>query len=264
MLDMGFIDDITTIAQALPAQRQTLMFSATFGGHVGGLARKLTREPRRIEVDSQTSTLATIEQRLYWADSVGHKHKLLDHLLADAEMEQALVFTSTQRDADVLADRLADMGHPVASLHGGMPQGRRNRVLQALRQRQLRVLVATDVAGRGIDVPSISHVINYGLPMKAEDYVHRIGRTGRAGRAGLAVTLAERRDSGMMHRIQRYTTQRIPVATIEGLEPKRAEPPKPFDRPLRPAGKSFGPRPAGKPFKPAGKTFSKAGPRPVR
>ena len=121
------------------------------------------------------------------------------------------------------------------------------------------------MAARGIDVPTISHVINFGLPMKEEDYVHRIGRTGRAGRTGLAVTLAERRDSGMIHRIQRYTTQRMPVATIVGLEPKRAEPPKPFDRPVRPgAGKSFGPRPAGKPFKPAGKVFSKAGPRPAR
>jgi superfamily II DNA/RNA helicase len=112
----------------------------------------------------------------------------------------------------------------VAALHGGMPQGRRNRVLQGLRRRHLRVLVATDVAARGIDVPTISHVINYGLPMKAEDYVHRIGRTGRAGRSGLAVTLAERRDFGMIRRIQRFTTQRIPSATIEGLEPKRAEP----------------------------------------
>jgi superfamily II DNA/RNA helicase len=134
-------------------------------------------------------------------------------------------------------------------------------VLQSLRNRQLKILVATDVAARGIDVPSISHVINYGLPMKAEDYVHRIGRTGRAGRAGLAVTLAERRDAQMVHRIQHFTTQRIPAATIAGLEPQRAEP-KPA---VRPAGKSFGPRRSGgKPFKPAGKTFSKAGPRAPR
>ena len=103
------------------------------------------------------------------------------------------------------------MGHAVASLHGGMPQGRRNRVLQGLRSRQLQVLVATDVAARGIDVPTISHVINYGLPMKAEDYVHRIGRTGRAGRDGLAVTLAERMDAGMIRRIQQFTTQTHPA-----------------------------------------------------
>ena len=173
---------------------------------------------------SHTDTHADIEQRLHWADDHEHKNALLDHILTDRSVEQALVFTSTQRDADWLADRLADMGHHVASLHGGMPQGRRNRVLQGLRSRHLRVLVATDVAARGIDVPTISHVINYGLPMKAEDYVHRIGRTGRAGRSGLAVTLAERRDAGMIHSIQRFTTQRIPPATIAGLEPRRPEP----------------------------------------
>ncbi|MEO6363901.1 MAG: C-terminal helicase domain-containing protein, partial [Caldimonas sp.] len=105
-----------------------------------------------------------------------------------------------------------------------MPQGRRNRVLQGLRSQQLRILVATDVAARGIDVPTISHVVNYGLPMKPEDYLHRIGRTGRAGKNGLAVTLAERMDTGMMRRIQQFTTQEIPVATIAGLEPKTLAP----------------------------------------
>ncbi|MEO5735625.1 MAG: DEAD/DEAH box helicase [Rubrivivax sp.] len=264
MLDMGFIDDIKHIVEATPKERQTVMYSATFSGHVGRLAQELLREPQRIEVSSQTESHADIEQRLHWADDFAHKNALLDHILTEAAMEQALVFTSTQRDADWLADRLHEMGHKVASLHGGMPQGRRNRVLQGLRSQHLRVLVATDVAARGIDVPTISHVINFGLPMKEEDYVHRIGRTGRAGRTGLAVTLAERRDSGMIHRIQRYTTQRIPLATIAGLEPKRAEPPKPFERPARPGGKPFGTRPSGKSFKPAGKVFSKGAPRAAR
>jgi superfamily II DNA/RNA helicase len=241
MLDMGFIDDIQFIGEALPRERQTVMYSATFGGNVGRLAQSLLREPMRVEVASHTDTHADIEQRLHWADDLQHKNALLDHLLADTAVDQALVFTSTQRDADWLADRLADMGHHVASLHGGMPQGRRNRVLTGLHRRDLRVLVATDVAARGIDVPSISHVINYGLPMKAEDYVHRIGRTGRAGRAGLAVTLAERRDAGMIHSIQRFTTQRIPSAIVAGLEPKRPEPQsqtKPFGQ--KPVGKKGG------------------------
>ncbi len=263
MLDMGFIDDINHIAAATPKGRQTVMFSATFSGATGGLARELLREPKRIEVESHTSTHADIEQRLHWADDFGHKNALLDHILTGREVEQALVFTSTQRDAEMLAERLSEMGHAVEALHGGMPQGRRNRVLQSLRSKRLRVLVATDVAARGIDVPTISHVINYGLPMKEEDYVHRIGRTGRAGRTGLAVTLAERRDFGMIQRIQRFTTQRIPAATITGLEPKRGEPKPAPARPTgapahRPGAKTFGPRPFGaKPFKPAGKTFAK-------
>jgi superfamily II DNA/RNA helicase len=280
MLDMGFIEPIHHIAQATPAARQTLMYSATFGGHVGRLAEELLRNPQRIEVSSQTEAHADIEQRLHWADDIAHKNALLDHILTERSMEQAVVFTSTQRDADWLADRLAGMGHHVASLHGGMPQGRRNRVLQGLRNRQLKILVATDVAARGIDVPSISHVINYGLPMKEEDYVHRIGRTGRAGRQGLAVTLAERRDFGMVTRIQRFTTQRIPAAVIQGLEPQRPEP-RPAPRPAPPGkgfgpgrgkpgagGPGFGPRPGG--FggrgKPGGGGFgrpqAKSGPRP--
>lgn len=224
MLDMGFIDDIQAIADQTPATRQTVMYSATFAGHVGRLAQRLLKDPVTVDVASHTDTHENIEQRLHWADNGSHKNALLDHILTEREVDQALVFTSTQRDADWLADRLSGMGHSAAPLHGGMPQGRRNRTLTALRRGQLRVLVATDVAARGIDVPSISHVINYGLPLKAEDYVHRIGRTGRAGRNGLAVTLAERNDSGMIRRIQQFTTQAIPVATIEGLEPKQPEP----------------------------------------
>ncbi|GAB4562059.1 MAG: DEAD/DEAH box helicase [Rhizobacter sp.] len=260
MLDMGFIDDIRHIVEQLPQGRQTMMFSATFAGHVGRLAQDLLRDPLRIDVASHTDTHENIEQRLHWADNKHHKDALLDHILTGKEMEQAVVFTSTQRDADWLADRLADMGHAVASLHGGMPQGRRTRVLQGLRNKQLKVLVATDVAARGIDVPSISHVINYGLPMKAEDYVHRIGRTGRAGRNGLAVTLAERMDSGMIRRIQQFTTQNIPVATIVGLEPKSPEPRMFAPRPDAKfgGGKSFGHRPAGGPAKSFGnKPFGK-------
>ncbi len=270
MLDMGFIDDIHHIASSTPKERQTVMFSATFSGATGGLAEDLLRSPERIEVASHTDTHADIEQRLHWADDFGHKNALLDHILTAREIDQALVFTSTQRDAEVLAQRLSEMGHQVDALHGGMPQGRRNRVLANLRSRRLRVLVATDVAARGIDVPTISHVINYGLPMKEEDYVHRIGRTGRAGRTGLAVTLAERRDFGMIQRIQRFTTQRIPAATIVGLEPKRAEP-KPAPKPMPGAGGKPGFKPGfkagfkpggGKPF---GKPFAKkAGPRPAR
>jgi len=237
-----------------------VMYSATFVGHVARLAQNLLRAPKRVDVASHTETHANIEQRLHWADDLQHKNALLDSILTERNVEQALVFTSTQIDADRLADRLAELGHSVAALHGGMPQGRRNRVLQGLRSRHLRILVATDVAARGIDVPSISHVVNYGLPMKPEDYVHRIGRTGRAGRDGLAVTLAERMDAGMVRRIQQFTTQSIPVATIGGLEPKRANPKSLGQRPRDPRDEfaqrsreprgDFVPRPAprGNPF----------------
>ena len=267
MLDMGFIDDINTIADHVPATRQTVMYSATFAGHVGRLAANLLRDPQRIDISSHTDTHENIEQRLHWADNNHHKNALLDHILTQRDMEQALVFTSTQRDADWLADRLADMGHHVASLHGGHPQGRRNRVLQGLRNRQLKILVATDVAARGIDVPTISHVINYGLPMKAEDYVHRIGRTGRAGRNGLAITLGERMDSGMIRRIQQFTTQNIPVATIAGLEPKSPEPKMYAPRPASGAPSRFGGKPGfgpgksfgKKPFAPRGEGFAPRG-----
>ncbi len=241
MLDMGFIDDINVVTSHTPDTKQTVMFSATFAGHVGRLAQQLLKDPQRIEVASHTDTHENIEQRLHWADNPHHKDQLLEAILAQPELDQAVVFTSTQRDADWLAERLAEIGHAVAPLHGAMPQGKRNRVLMGLRRGDLKVLVATDVAARGIDVPTISHVINYGLPMKAEDYVHRIGRTGRAGRQGLAITLGLRDDVSMIRRIQQFTTQTIPVQHIAGLEPKTQEP------------RIFPPRPAG--------SFDDRGPR---
>ncbi|WP_416762349.1 DEAD/DEAH box helicase [Roseateles sp. So40a] len=224
MLDMGFIDDINFVAEQIPATRQTLMYSATFAGNTGRLAAQLMKDPQRIDVSGHTETHENIAQRLHWADNGQHKRKLLEHILGERDVDQAVVFTSTQQDTEWLAEQLEAIGHRVAALHGGMPQGKRNRTLMALRRRDLRVLVATDVAARGIDVPTISHVINFGLPMKAEDYVHRIGRTGRAGRSGIAVTLAERGDISMIKRIQQFTTQQIPVSRIEGLEPKNEEP----------------------------------------
>jgi superfamily II DNA/RNA helicase len=257
MLDMGFIDDIHAIANTMSKDRQTVMFSATFAGPVASLAQALTKEPIRIAVNAPAEQHAQIEQRLHWADNRSHRDALLDHLLIDRDIDQCVVFTSTQRDADELADRLQQNGHHAAALHGAMPQGRRNRVLQALRSRQLRILVATDVAARGIDVPTISHVINYGLPMKAEDYVHRIGRTGRAGRNGLAITIAERRDVGMIRRIERFTSHAIPPAIVAGLEPRMPAPEAMRGGPARPAGRGGfrdgGHRPAGGGFRDGGR-----------
>ena len=226
MLDMGFIDDIETIISRAPAKRQTMLFSATLEGVVGRLAQRVTSNAQRIEITSAAEHKAKIEQRLHFADDFSHKSRLLDHLLRDTELTQALVFTATKRSADDLSVQLRGEGFAADALHGDMNQRERNRTLDALRRGHIRVLVATDVAARGIDVPGISHVINFDLPRQAEDYVHRIGRTGRAGREGIAISLVGHFEKRQVRDIERYTAQAIQVGVIPGLEPK-ARPPRP-------------------------------------
>ncbi len=220
MLDMGFVDDVERIAAATPTTRQTLLFSATLDGVVGNLASRLLKSPKRLSISAAKAKHENIEQRMMFADDVAHKNKMLNHLLSDAELNQAVVFTATKRDADTIADQLSAQGHSVAALHGDMSQRERNRTLVSLRNGQVRILVATDVAARGIDVRGITHVINFDLPKFAEDYVHRIGRTGRGGSNGIAISFASNRDAQMLKRIERYTEQTIKMHTIEGLEPK--------------------------------------------
>jgi superfamily II DNA/RNA helicase len=219
MLDMGFVDDIKAIAARCPSERQTLLFSATLDGVVGNLARELTHDALRIEIEAVAKHEAKIEQRLLFADNMDHKNRLLDALLRDVDLTQAIVFASTKRSTEEISDLLADSGFASDALHGDMQQGQRNRALQRLREGRTRVLVATDVAARGIDVAGISHVINFDLPRQAEDYVHRIGRTGRAGRTGIAVSFAGMREVGLVRNIERYTGDRIEVHTLPGLEP---------------------------------------------
>lgn len=161
---------------------------------------------------------------LFWADNAQHKRKLLDHWLRDTTINQAIVFASTQVECDGLANDLQQEGFSAVALHGALSQGLRNRRLMALRSGQVQVLVATDVAARGIDVPTITHVFNYGLPMKAEDYTHRIGRTGRAGRDGLAVTFAEFRDRRKIFDIEGYSKQQFKSEVVPGLEPQQRAP----------------------------------------
>jgi superfamily II DNA/RNA helicase len=151
---------------------------------------------------------------------MSHKHKLLEHILADATLDQAVVFASTQVESEKIADTLRANGYEATALHGAMPQAVRMRRLESLRKGHTKILVATDVAARGIDVPRISHVINFGLPMKPEDYTHRIGRTGRAGRNGVAITLVEHRDRAKIRNIERFTQQDIVASVIAGLEPQ--------------------------------------------
>jgi len=235
MLDMGFADDIDAIVAATPATRQTLMFSATLDARIAQLASRQLRDPQRIEIAAVRADQSNIEQRLHFTDDMSHKERLLDHLLRDASLKQAIVFTATKRDADSLAERLSDTGFSAGALHGDMTQGARNRTLTALRRGNLRVLVATDVAARGLDVPDITHVVNFDLPKQAEDYVHRIGRTGRAGRSGIAINLVNHGDMFQWKRIERFTNNRIDASVIEGLEPRRQ--PKPRS--------NFGGKPAG-------------------
>jgi superfamily II DNA/RNA helicase len=236
MLDMGFKDELEAIVAKVPKTRQTLLFSATLEAGIVRLAGALLKDPLRIAVDTAQSTHANISQRLHFADDMGHKNRLLESILNGGDLQQAIVFTSTKRAADQLAQTLYSQGHSAAAMHGDMNQGARNRTLQALRRGSLKVLVATDVAARGIDVQGISHVINYDLPTQAEDYVHRIGRTGRAGRNGIAISFANVRDHHMVRSIERFTTQKIEVTAIEGLEPKQRAFSKPAPRNARPGG----------------------------
>jgi superfamily II DNA/RNA helicase len=234
MLDMGFIDDVERIAAATPATRQTLLFSATLDGVIGKLATKLLKTPKRISIAAAQARHENIDQRLMYVDDMAHKNRLLDHILRDTDLNQAIVFTNTKRDADTIADSLSAQGHAASALHGDMNQRDRNRTLVNMRRGQVRVLVATDVAARGIDVAGISHVINFDLPKFAEDYVHRIGRTGRGGASGISVSFASNRDALHLKKIEQYTGQRIDAHTIAGLEPKF----KP--RPASPGGRSNG------------------------
>ncbi|MEY3653808.1 MAG: hypothetical protein RL739_1978 [Pseudomonadota bacterium] len=261
MLDLGFADDLAEVNQLTIKRRQTMMFSATFAPRIQQLATRVMRQPQRVQVDAQHAQHVNITQSLFWADNPLHKRKLLDHWLRDTTIDQAIVFASTQIECDALAVDLQQAGFSAVALHGALSQGLRNRRLMALRQGMVQILVATDVAARGIDVPTISHVFNFGLPMKAEDYVHRIGRTGRAGRDGLAVTFAEFRDRRKIFDIEAYTRQPIKAEVVPGLEPQqRAERPRDFDGPRRgaPGGGRFGGRgaPAG------GRSFDRA-PRPA-
>ncbi|HFC8550396.1 TPA: DEAD/DEAH box helicase [Neisseria lactamica] len=224
MLDMGFIDDIETIVEATPSDRQTLLFSATWDGAVGKLARKLTKDPEVIEVE-RVDDQGKIEEQLLYCDDMRHKNRLLDHILRDADIDQCVIFTSTKAMTEVIADELYEKGFAANCLHGDMPQGWRNRTLMDLRKGRCKILVATDVAARGIDVPTITHVINYDLPKQAEDYVHRIGRTGRAGRTGIAITFAEVNEYVKVHKIEKYIGRKLPELTIEGMEPTRKRKP---------------------------------------
>jgi superfamily II DNA/RNA helicase len=237
MLDMGFRDAVEQIAGACPEARQTMLFTATLDRTAEKLANSLTKDAVRVDVAGKTVTNISITQHWLRADGLDHKHKLLARLLEDEAFGKGIVFMATKADCDVMADQLSDKGHRAMPLHGDMQQRERNRVVQWMRDGRINVLVATDVAARGIDISDISHVINFDLPRVAEDYVHRIGRTGRAGATGISYSLFTRQDRNLVRAIEQYTGQPHVQTTLPGLEPMPEQ-----ERKFRPAGAG------GKPF----------------
>lgn len=247
MLDMGFSEDMEKIVAAAPAERQTLMFTATMDNTVSKLAEKMLNNPQRIELAVRTSSHALIEQRLHVADNLKHKKELLQHLISDQSLTRAIIFSATKRDADELAQELSRNGHSAAALHGDMNQFSRNKTIDKMKRGHIRLLVATDVAARGLDVNGISHVINFDLPRFAEDYVHRIGRTGRAGATGIAVSFVSSSELSYLERIERFIGKTLPEHNIEGLEPsmplRRVKRGNNARRPGAPGNKRFGSQP---------------------
>ena len=219
MLDMGFVQPVERIVSETPESRQVLLFSATMRGAVGELSKRLLRMPVTVAVQSETARHELISQALHYVDDMKHKDRLLNHILSAEDIGHTIVFTSTKRQADQLANGLQANGYRARALHGDMNQRQRTRTIEQLRNGKISILVATDVAARGIDVQSITHVINYDLPRNVEDYVHRIGRTGRAGATGTALSFAAAKDAPLVKRIESFTGQPIDVQVVAGFEP---------------------------------------------
>ncbi|MAM87390.1 DEAD/DEAH box helicase [Allohahella sp. A8] len=218
MLDMGFIHDIKRILAVLPKQRQTLMFSATFSTEIRALAKGLVNDPVEVSVSPPNTTVALVRQ---WISTVDKKQKapLLSYLIKENKWEQVLVFTKTKHGANKLTKYLEIQGIKAAAIHGNKSQGARTKALAEFKAGDTRVLVATDIAARGLDIDQLPQVVNFDLPNVPEDYVHRIGRTGRAGASGQAVSLVSADESRMLADIERLIKKKIPRETVEGFEP---------------------------------------------
>ncbi|HQR56992.1 MAG TPA: DEAD/DEAH box helicase, partial [Burkholderiaceae bacterium] len=216
MLDMGFAEDIELILDAAPAQRQTALFSATLPPRIAAIADKHLRDPVRVLIaleKAEKGTLPRVRQTAYIVQRA-HKIAALGRVLDLESPALALVFARTRTEVDELAEKLRGRGYQVEALHGGLSQDQRDRVMKRVRSGKVDLLVATDVAARGLDVEQLSHVVNFNVPASPESYVHRIGRTGRAGREGVAITLAEPREHRLLRNIEHLTKQKIDVATV--------------------------------------------------
>jgi len=218
MLDMGFRPAIERIVKALPKQRQTLLFSATFSKEITELARHYLNNPLRVETAAPNSTVDAIAQQVVRVDQK-KKRELLSWMIGSRDWRQVLVFTRTKHGANRLAKQLESDGLPAAAIHGNKSQGARTKALADFKKNKVRVLVATDIAARGLDIDQLPHVVNYDIPNVPEDYVHRIGRTGRAGRDGLAVSLVSGAEHGLFEDIRKLVKVEIPTETVDGYEP---------------------------------------------
>ncbi len=218
MLDMGFVRDINRVMQLMPERRQNLLFSATFSPEIKKLAGGILRDPEMVEATPEQTTAEKVEQFAYRVDTK-EKPDVLIKLINDGNWSQVLVFTRTKHRANRLSEKLTKSGIESAAIHGNKSQSARTKALDNFKEGKVRVLVATDIAARGLDIPLLPHVVNYELPNVPEDYVHRIGRTGRAGASGEAISLVAADETTFLRGIERLLEERIPLAIIDGFEP---------------------------------------------
>ncbi|MEA2676690.1 MAG: ATP-dependent helicase RhlE [Chloroflexota bacterium] len=234
MLDMGFLPDIRKIVDMVPARRQTLLFSATFSAEIRALARTMLKDPVSVDIEPQTTSAESVEQLVYLVDSL-RKTELLAALVRGRNLHQVLVFTRTKLQAGRLASQLNRFGVDAVAIHGDRTQPERERALAGFKSGEVPVLVATDVAARGLDIEALPIVINYELPHTAHDYVHRIGRTGRAGALGRAISLVAPDEEDYLRAVNRLLKKDLPVRVVKGFEPNLSAT---GSRPARPGGRS--------------------------
>ena len=234
MLDMGFQRDINKILNLLPPRRQNLLFSATFSKEIKRLAHGFMRQPKYIEATPENTTVEKINQLVHRVDK-SRKTELILDLIAGGRWQQVLVFTRTKHGANRLAEKMVKADISAAAIHGNKSQGARTKALDGFKKGNVRVLVATDIAARGLDIPLLPHVVNYELPNVPEDYVHRIGRTGRAGASGIALSLVSLDEVAYLRDIEKLIDTQIPVEIIDGFEPTE----KQGDLPPSPKKKNF-------------------------
>jgi ATP-dependent RNA helicase RhlE len=223
MLDMGFLPSIRRIMAALPGKRQNLLFSATYSKEIRALAAQILRNPKQVQIARDSSAAESVAQTVHPVDKA-RKRELLGHLIESNDWRQVLVFTRMKHGAEKLAKQLAHSGLQAGAIHGNKSQQQRTRALRDFKSGALRILVATDVASRGLDIEQLPHVVNYELPADVESYVHRIGRTGRAGLTGVAVSLVAAEEFGLLGDIERFIRREIPRVVIPGFEPQSRVP----------------------------------------